>query len=279
MKKFLALLLPLLVFAQNIYLVSVILDAERLEPLYAAELDIVGEFEHYAFCIVEDKDITKLSPFEFQILDTNPVSGPYYFVKILDPSLDLSRYGSVLLQDNDNVLIRLLSASPAALMTEPVMLKYVTFKPLVHASGMTFNIIRSDPTIQEIVALVNADSILATVQRLQDFITRYSTHDSCDAAAAYIASRFNQYGCDSVFTQNHSSGHAPNAIGVKSGNVYPDSIYTVVCGHFDSYSNMAPNIAPGADDNASGTASGIEACRGMQNYEFEYSGRYIAFSG
>jgi len=42
---------------------------------------------------------------------------------------------------------------------------------------------------------------------------------------------------------------------------------------------MAPEIAPGADDNASGTIAAIEAARVMQNYAFEYSIRFMAFSG
>jgi hypothetical protein len=52
-----------------------------------------------------------------------------------------------------------------------------------------------------------------------------------------------------------------------------------VCGHFDATSYAQPAIAPGADDNASGTAAVIEAARVMSDYEFEYSIRYIAFSG
>ncbi|MCK4941107.1 M28 family peptidase, partial [candidate division WOR-3 bacterium] len=136
-----------------------------------------------------------------------------------------------------------------------------------------------NPLVQVIVDQVDADSVLSYVQRLQDFVTRYSTHDSCTAAANYIASKFTDYGCDSVYFQYHTSGHAPNVIGVKRGTLYPDSIYTVVCGHLDATSYQSPNIAPGADDNASGTASVIEALRVMRNYQFEYSVRYIAFTG
>ncbi len=279
MRKFLILALPFLVFAQNRYLTSVVLDNERLDPLYATGLKIIGEFEHYAFCLIEEKDMAKLHDFQFKVLEINPGTGPYYFIRTNNSNIDLKKYGQVLLQDNNDFFIRLFSSPTAELMAEPVNLKHVTFKPIIRGSKSLIHSVSSDPTIQEIVSLIHPDSILATVQRLQDFVTRYSTHDSCDAAAAYIENRFNQYGCDSVFVQNYLGGHAPNVIAVKTGNVYPDSIYTVACGHFDSYSVMAPNIAPGADDNASGTASVIEACRVMQNYEFEYSVRYIAFSG
>ena len=132
--------------------------------------------------------------------------------------------------------------------------------------------------IQEIVNRVNPDTVLSFVRRLQNFRSRYSTHDSCFAAANWIRNKFIEYGCDSVYFQYHTSGYAPNVIGIKRGVLYPN-IYAIIDGHFDATSNQAPNIAPGADDNASGTAAALEASRVMKDYQFEYSARFIAFSG
>ncbi len=159
------------------------------------------------------------------------------------------------------------------------MVRRVSFIPVIIKSKAPPHPVRSNATVQEIVDFVDPDSVLSHVQRLQDFVSRYSTFDSCFAAANWIAEKFNDYGCDSIFIQNHTVGHAPNVIGVKRGQVHPDSIYVVVCGHFDATSDQAPWIAPGADDNASGTAMAIEAARIMQNYDFEYSIRFIGFSG
>jgi len=151
--------------------------------------------------------------------------------------------------------------------------------PSVPDNGPALPDVHFNFAVQEMVDLVDADTILGNVQRLQDYGTRYSTHDSCFAAAGYIFDKFVAYGCDSVFLQYHESGFAPNVIGVRHGQVHPDSIYTVICGHFDATSYLAPAVAPGADDNASGVTAVIEAARVMSNYEFEYSIRYIAFSG
>jgi hypothetical protein len=133
-----------------------------------------------------------------------------------------------------------------------------------------------NPLIQAMVAAVSPDTVLSYVNRLQRYRTRYSTSDSCRAAAEWIRQKFIAYGCDTVIMQNHTSGHAPNVIGIKYGTSGNRNPYAIICGHFDSY---APSNAPGADDNASGTAAVIEAARVTQGYRFQHDLRFIAFSG
>lgn len=60
-----------------------------------------------------------------------------------------------------------------------------------------------------------------------------------------------------------------NVVAVKPGTTYPDQFY-MICGHFDSVSEMSSVRAPGADDNASGTAAVLEAARVLSGYDFEY---------
>ncbi|MBA7534604.1 hypothetical protein ES705_26853 [subsurface metagenome] len=261
------------------YLVKVDLTEHRLTPLIDKDLKIVGELEKCAIILIDNSEFNKISSYSYQILDQKSQQGKYYFVRPLDSMIDLNKYGEILMIDNGDYLIRIKKGMLEELIKEKVMLKRLSFKPFIFRSETSPPRFLFDTTVQEIVDLVNADTVLSYVQRLQDFISRYSTYDSCFAAANYIASKFNDYGCDSIFFQNHTSGHAPNVIGVKRGVIHPDSIYAVICGHFDATSYLAPEIAPGADDNASGTASVLEATRVMKDYEFEYSIRYIAFSG
>jgi hypothetical protein len=134
----------------------------------------------------------------------------------------------------------------------------------------------ANSTIEQIVARVSPDSILGFVRRLQESRTRWSTGDSCKAAAEWIAATFRAYGCDSVFLQDHTTNHAPNVIGIRYGIAGERQPYAIIDGHFDSY---APSNAPGADDNASGTVSAIEACRVVQGFQFQHDLRFIAFSG
>ncbi|MCK6621651.1 MAG: M28 family peptidase [Calditrichaceae bacterium] len=69
-----------------------------------------------------------------------------------------------------------------------------------------------------------------------------------------------------------------NVYATKTGTLYPDKYY-IICGHYDDTSEMPTVRAPGADDNASGTATVIEAARVLANYNFLYSIRFMAFSG
>jgi hypothetical protein len=156
----------------------------------------------------------------------------------------------------------------------PIMLTQIDFTPItLSATAPDYPEVFLNPLITQMVASVSSDSVLSFVQRLQDFRSRYSTSDSNMAAVNWIQNKFIAYGCDSVFTHSFSTTYKPNIIGVKRGLTYPDNIYYVIGGHLDAVSNC-----PGADDNASGTTAALEACRVMQDMNFEYSIRFIGFN-
>jgi len=67
-----------------------------------------------------------------------------------------------------------------------------------------------------------------------------------------------------------------NVIGERRGAENPDEI-VIIGGHFDSYSNQIPSVAPGADDNASGVACAMAAARVFNNLAFKRTVRYVAF--
>ncbi len=257
------------------WLVRVPLTNQDLDPLFDQGLRIVAQIDNSALVLAAPAEMQA----GWDVLDSDAERGTFYLALLLEPDLDLSPHGDILMREGQNVLLRLRPGGLDGLMAERVMLKKIFLRPIVRQPRAPSPAMQADPVIQEIVNLVSADSILNAVRRLQNFQTRYSTYDSCRAAANWIASRFLAYGCDTVYLQTHTSGHAPNVVAVKRGALYPDDIYGVICGHFDSYSYSGQNFAPGADDNASGTVAAIEAARVMKNYEFEFSCRYLAFSG
>ncbi len=281
-------LLALAFAAAGDYLVRVELEEERLKPLSDQGIRILAELEHNAIVLIDDADFSEIPALSYEILDAQPKEGQYYLVLPMNNEIDLTLYGDILMKDGDDFLLRLHAGMIEHLAELQVMIKRLSFTPMVLRTGSTPAAPDNGPAVpdvyfnfavQEMVDLVDADTIFGSVQRFQDYGTKYSTHDSCFAAAGQIFDKFVAYGCDSVFLQYHESGFAPNVIGVKQGQIYPDSIYTVICGHFDATSYLAPGIAPGADDNASGVTAVLEAARVMSDYEFEYSIRYIAFSG
>ncbi|MEE9455817.1 MAG: M20/M25/M40 family metallo-hydrolase [bacterium] len=70
---------------------------------------------------------------------------------------------------------------------------------------------------------------------------------------------------------------AENVIGERRGGGKGEEI-VIIGGHFDSgFGDMYPSLAPGAEDNASGTACAMAAARAFRNMSFERTVRYLAF--
>ncbi len=132
--------------------------------------------------------------------------------------------------------------------------------------------------IDRLVADVSDVSLRSLVEALQDLGTRYTATPGCDAAAQYIFAYFIGLGLNVRFQDVPSSaGVSRNIIAELPGKVYPDDVL-VICGHYDSYSNQRLTLAPGADDNASGTAATMEAARILSRQPLDFTVRFIAFT-
>ena len=143
----------------------------------------------------------------------------------------------------------------------------------------------SDPhsDILDLISLVNADTLRAYVQHLQDYQTRYALADNHLEVANWLKGQFESYGFTNTWMQEyqHNNTTQYNVIATIPGYLYPD-LYIIVGGHYDSYSANSDSyvFAPGADDNASGTAGVLEIARVMMaiGYQPKFSIRFIAFS-
>ena len=138
-------------------------------------------------------------------------------------------------------------------------------------------ITEEDENVRGFMNDVNVDNLIATVQYLQDYQSRYYNSENAYAAADWIQAQFDemlvleteQFPFDWLGNEC-----APNVIAIQYGTKYPDEY--VVCGsHLDSYSYSG--MCPGADDNATGVASVIETARILSQYNFERSIIYCAF--
>jgi photosystem II stability/assembly factor-like uncharacterized protein len=69
-----------------------------------------------------------------------------------------------------------------------------------------------------------------------------------------------------------------NVVATVNGTATPDRNY-IVCGHYDNYSSNPMVLAPGADDNATGTSVVLEAARVLKDFPFRSSIKFICFSG
>lgn len=156
--------------------------------------------------------------------------------------------------------------------------------------------------LTEAVQQVSTARIEATVRRLCDFGTRHplSRTDSdtvgTGAARKWLLQSYEEIqkssgGRLSVALQTVTVPCARpgmpkeievvNVIATLRGTTDPDRIY-VVGGHYDSRNGKGEdgsNPAPGAVDDASGTAVAMEACRVLSRYEFAATIVFVAYDG
>ena len=152
---------------------------------------------------------------------------------------------------------------------------------------------RSD--IQALVDQVSTDSIQATVGRLVDFGTRFIGTDSNAAAARWLDGRLADLGYREVRLDTFEArvdrtvrlvGSDPampvrffvdgaeqaNVVAVKPGVLFPRR-QIVLGAHYDSVAlDRMPDdqvLAPGADDNGSGTAAVLEVARILQKVDLD----------
>src|SRR6476469_8977376 len=153
-----------------------------------------------------------------------------------------------------------------------------------------------DPEIQKMVREVSAKNIEATIRKLVTFGTRNTLSSQTDpnrgigAARDWIYGEFQKIssdcgGCLDVQKQTFTQAANPpprgrypqdailtNVYAVLKGTTDPDRVY-VVSGHYDSMCNLsatdATYDAPGANDDASGTAVSIELARVMSKRKFD----------
>jgi hypothetical protein len=137
-----------------------------------------------------------------------------------------------------------------------------------------------DPFIEAIVSMVTTADLTATVQTLQDFGTRHSYTAGCEAAGQWLFDSLSSLGLDEVRFETIAvqTWTSRNVIAEKTGARDPDDVY-IICGHYDSTSSTPLTLAPGADDNASGTAAVLAAARALAPLDLDFTVRFIAFSG
>jgi len=134
------------------------------------------------------------------------------------------------------------------------------------------------PVVQSIINEINSDSLAYFVKELSGevqtiiggtpytIVSRHKDQPGNNKAADYIKQKLSSYGL-AAFDQNFSST-GRNVYGVQTGTEFPNQKY-IICAHYDDM--PSGTIAPGADDNASGTAAVIEAARVFSQYDFPFT--------
>ena len=144
-------------------------------------------------------------------------------------------------------------------------------EPSLYERGVT-----ADPDVLAALANIVQADLQSQVQVLQDFGTRHSDYNGGLLASQWIRDQFLSYGYTDVSFHDYNSWN-DNVVCVKPGSIFPDEV-VVIGAHYDSVTGT-PSIAPGADDNASGTVGVLEAARALAGIDCERTIVFICFSG
>ena len=177
------------------------------------------------------------------------------------------------------------------------LLVFIVFLFLFSSTGFAQKpTVKPNPEITKMMRDVSAKNIEATIRKLVSFGTRNtlseqdSTTRGVGAARDWIYSEFQRIstacgGCLDVQKQTFLQAANPpprgrvpvatnltNVFATLKGTMDPDRIY-VVSGHYDSMCNQDTTDtkceAPGANDDASGTAASLELARVMSKRKFD----------
>lgn len=132
---------------------------------------------------------------------------------------------------------------------------------------------------QALADAVNGERIFADLDYLSTtLLTRHSYTTQMSLACQYVLEEFQALGLTASYDQFYYQGHSlKNVVGVKTGTIDPTGIY-IICGHLDSTSPSPSTLAPGAEDNGSGSAAVLEAARLLAPLQTAYTIYFICFS-
>lgn len=230
------------------------------------------------------------------ILDTNLRGASYYlaYTTQVYPNPDWKAYGRLLLDDGLRVLLQMSSRDAERLAQVGVELEALTFdpKPLRPArAGAAIPVeVAADPYIQEMIDAVDSGTMMDYANGLsgevaveiggQPYVisTRHTNSGTpVQKATQYVGEHMEALGLD-VEYHNWAVGSYTNrnVIGELQGETNPEEIF-IICAHLDDMPSGP--VAPGADDNASGSVAVLAAADILTQYRWGCTLRFAFWTG
>lgn len=169
-------------------------------------------------------------------------------------------------------------------MKQKILLTFLVLTISFTLHKNTFSQAGFSPKIDSITNLCTLSSLSKFVRELSGdtstiiggvpyiLLSRYNTSEHNPKAAQFIYERFQSYGYQPIYMNYSSNGS--NVYVKKTGTKYPNKQY-IICAHYDDM--PSGSLAPGADDNASGSCAVLESARLLANLSFDYSLIFILF--
>ena len=138
------------------------------------------------------------------------------------------------------------------------------------------------PSIQKLVDKISRPTFQTGLTRLVSFPTRFSTSAHYASASAEARSQLKAMGYTTRFQNiTVNGGSSRNVIADKKGGAAGARKVVLVTAHLDSINLQGGPTAnaPGADDNASGSAGLLEIARVLRDHRSKHDLRFILFGG
>ncbi|MBN1660001.1 MAG: M28 family peptidase, partial [Anaerolineae bacterium] len=229
-----------------------------------------------------------------RVVDADTEGANYYLARLAPhrPTPAWQHDGRLLLDDGVQVLLRAAPQAAQRLAQAGVDLWALPRNPIVlypaAPAGGIPTAVDPDPTIQLMIDQVVSDTVYQYTGGLSGewpvdiggspytIATRYTySGESIERATQYVGERLSALGLDVEYHQWGGSTY-PNVIGEITGQINPDDIY-IICGHLDD--KPEGPLAPGADDNASGSVATLLAAEIMSQYQWGCTLRFALWTG
>lgn len=143
----------------------------------------------------------------------------------------------------------------------------------------------ADPWTKEFVDRIDRDEFLKTLTHLAHYHTRHSISDDYQSAAQWCLGKLTALGYETHLEEISVDGKpSHNVIAGKTGTGKPESRQLIlITAHLDSINSVAHGtpdaVAPGADDNGTGSAGLLEMARALRDGSFTHDLRFVLFGG
>lgn len=120
-------------------------------------------------------------------------------------------------------------------------------------------------SLKSYVEVLSGEKSFSLNGNAETILSRHTNYPGNELAANYIKNKLTAFGYNANFHVYSDEGK--NVIAIKEGQIKDQ--YFMICAHYDSMPNN--DKAPGADDNASGTSTVLEAARLLAKTNPQYS--------
>jgi hypothetical protein len=137
-----------------------------------------------------------------------------------------------------------------------------------------------DPAIRALTARLTRSSVEATLTKLASLGSRYATSAGYDAAVRFATEQFDAMGYAIAGQDVVAGSDSCRTVIASNPRSHPGDDIVIVAAHLDSINleGGASAPAPGADDNASGSAGVLEMARVFSDAAARHDVRFVLFA-